>query len=56
MATDARKHVNELDNATSAKAVDALLSYETVTLFNNQVCEAGVGGHWWSALWACRLT
>ncbi len=38
-----------MDNATSAKAVDALLSYETVTLFNNQVrsvfgCAASVGG------------
>ncbi len=38
-ATDARKRVNELDNATSAKAVDALLSYETVTLFNNHALE-----------------
>ena len=31
--------MNELDNATSAKAVDALLSYETVTIFNNQALE-----------------
>ncbi|GFH09187.1 uncharacterized protein HaLaN_04287 [Haematococcus lacustris] len=41
MAAAARKHVNTLDNATSAKAVDALLSYETVALFNNQKLEAG---------------
>ncbi|KAL6753645.1 hypothetical protein V8C86DRAFT_448357 [Haematococcus lacustris] len=39
MAAAARKHVNTLDNATSAKAVDALLSYETVALFNNQKLE-----------------
>jgi ABC-type transport system involved in Fe-S cluster assembly fused permease/ATPase subunit len=36
--------VNELDNATSSKAVDALLSFETVALFNNQRLEVGRGG------------
>jgi ABC-type transport system involved in Fe-S cluster assembly fused permease/ATPase subunit len=43
LATEARKRVNELDNATSSKAVDALLSYETVALFNNQRLEVGAG-------------
>lgn len=36
-ATDIRKEVNVLDNQTTGKAVDALLNYETVALFNNQV-------------------
>ena len=36
-ATDVRKQVNVLDNQTTGKAVDALLNYETVALFNNQV-------------------
>ena len=31
-----RKEVNELDNLTTGKAVDALLNYETVKLFNNE--------------------
>lgn len=29
----------QLDNLTSSKAVDALLAYETVTLFSNQRLE-----------------
>lgn len=32
-----RKEVNKLDNLTTGKAVDALLNFETVALFNNQV-------------------
>lgn len=38
-ATDVRKQVNVLDNQTTGKAVDALLNYETVALFNNQALE-----------------
>lgn len=38
-ATDIRKEVNVLDNQTTGKAVDALLNYETVALFNNQALE-----------------
>jgi ABC-type transport system involved in Fe-S cluster assembly fused permease/ATPase subunit len=35
----ARKRVNKLDNLTTSKAVDALLNYETVKLFNNEQLE-----------------
>ena len=38
-ATDVRKEVNELDNLTTGKAVDVLLNYETVKLFNNEQLE-----------------
>lgn len=38
-AADIRKEVNVLDNQTTGKAVDALLNYETVALFNNQALE-----------------
>ncbi|KAG2482405.1 hypothetical protein HYH03_018666 [Edaphochlamys debaryana] len=41
-STDARKEVVALDNLTSSKAVDALLNYETVTLFNNSRLEVGL--------------
>ena len=34
-----RKEVNKLDNMTTGKAVDALLNYETVKLFNNEQLE-----------------
>lgn len=34
-----RQQVNELDNLTTGKAVDALLNYETVKLFNNERLE-----------------
>ena len=34
-----RKRVNILDNKTTSKAVDALLNYETVKLFNNEQLE-----------------
>ncbi len=37
----ARKKVNKLDNLTTGKAVDALLNYETVKLFNNEQFEVG---------------
>jgi len=39
LATAVRKEVIELDNLTTSKAVDALLNFETVTLFNNQALE-----------------
>ncbi|GIL88785.1 hypothetical protein Vretimale_19621 [Volvox reticuliferus] len=42
IATDVRKEVNHLDNQASSKAVDALLNFETVTLFNNQRLEVGL--------------
>ena len=29
--------MNKLDNLTTGKAIDALLNFETVALFNNQV-------------------
>lgn len=37
LATEVRKRGIELENQTGGKAVDALLNYETVALFNNQV-------------------
>ena len=36
MAAEVRKQVIDLDNRTTSKAIDALLNFETVTLFNNQ--------------------
>ena len=41
-ATEVRKEVNKLDNQTTGKAIDALLNFETVALFNNQVLQY----HW----------
>lgn len=41
MATEVRKEVIDLDNLTTSKAVDALLNFETVTLFHNQRLEVG---------------
>lgn len=38
-AAEVRKEVNNLDNLTTSKAVDALLNFETVALFNNQRLE-----------------
>ena len=38
-ALQVRKRVNLLDNKTTSKAVDALLNYETVKLFNNEQLE-----------------
>ena len=38
-ATEVRKEVNELDNLTTGKAVDVLLNYETVKLFNIEQLE-----------------
>ena len=38
-ATEIRREVNELDNQTTGKAVDALMNYETVKLFNNEQLE-----------------
>lgn len=38
-ATEARKQVLKLDNLYTNKAVDALLNYETVKLFNNEALE-----------------
>ena len=34
-----RRRVNALDNLTTGKAIDALLNYETVKLFNNEQLE-----------------
>lgn len=39
MLVQARKRVNALDNKTTSKAIDALLNYETVKLFNNEQLE-----------------
>jgi ABC-type transport system involved in Fe-S cluster assembly fused permease/ATPase subunit len=38
-AVEVRKQVNQLDNLTTSKAVDALLNAETVALFNNRQLE-----------------
>lgn len=38
-ATDARKNLNAMDDLTSGKAIDALLNFETVNLFNNAPIE-----------------
>ena len=38
-ATEVRKEVIELVNLTTGKAVDVLLNYETVKLFNNEQLE-----------------
>ena len=43
MAAEVRKQVIDLDNRTTSKAIDALLNFETVTLFNNQRLEVGPG-------------
>ncbi len=42
MHLQARKKVNKLDNLTTGKAVDALLNYETVKLFNNEQFEVQI--------------
>ena len=39
LSTEARREVNEADNLVTSKAVDALLNFETVVLFNNQKLE-----------------
>jgi len=38
-AVEVRKQVNQLDNLTTSKAVDALLNAETVALFGNKKLE-----------------
>ena len=38
-AVEVRKQVNQLDNLTTSKAVDALLNAETVALFGNRQLE-----------------
>jgi len=35
-----RRHMNELESASSSRAIDALLNYETVKYFNNEAFEA----------------
>lgn len=40
-AVEVRKQVNQLDNLTTSKAVDALLNAETVALFGNRQLEVG---------------
>lgn len=39
LAAEKRRQVNTLENLTTSKTVDALINYETVTLFNNQDLE-----------------
>ena len=39
MAASARRQVKDLDNAITGKAVDALLNYETVSLYGNEGLE-----------------
>lgn len=41
-AVEVRKQVNQLDNLTTSKAVDALLNAETVALFGNRQLEVRV--------------
>ncbi|WP_333708991.1 ABC transporter ATP-binding protein/permease [Tepidimonas ignava] len=38
--TGIRREMNELESASSARAIDALLNYETVKYFNNEAWEA----------------
>ena len=38
--------MNKLDNQTTGKAIDALLNFETVALFNNQVATHPVSVDW----------
>jgi hypothetical protein len=48
-AVEVRKQVNQLDNLTTSKAVDALLNAETVALFGNRQLEVrGTTGSAWS--------
>lgn len=42
-AVEVRKQVNQLDNLTTSKAVDALLNAETVALFGNRQLEVRAG-------------
>lgn len=42
LSTEARREVNEADNLVTSKAVDALLNFETVVLFNNQKLEVNL--------------
>jgi ABC-type transport system involved in Fe-S cluster assembly fused permease/ATPase subunit len=44
-AVEVRKQVNQLDNLTTSKAVDALLNAETVALFGNKHLEVREGGY-----------
>lgn len=43
-AVEVRKQVNQLDNLTTSKAVDALLNAETVALFGNRQLEVRGSG------------
>lgn len=55
-AVEVRKQVNQLDNLTTSKAVDALLNAETVALFGNRQLEVrGLTGTTRSA-WAQHIT
>ncbi|WIA17936.1 hypothetical protein OEZ85_009429 [Tetradesmus obliquus] len=45
-AVEVRKQVNQLDNLTTSKAVDALLNAETVALFNNRQLEVNQYDHY----------
>ncbi|KAF8062057.1 ATM1 [Scenedesmus sp. PABB004] len=45
-AVEVRKQVNQLDNLTTSKAVDALLNAETVALFNNRQLEVSQYDHY----------
>eukprot|EP00882_Tetradesmus_deserticola_P017533 GHRQ01018783.1.p1 GENE.GHRQ01018783.1~~GHRQ01018783.1.p1 ORF type:complete len:477 (+),score=203.35 GHRQ01018783.1:760-2190(+) len=45
-AVEVRKQVNQLDNMTTSKAVDALLNAETVALFDNRQLEVNQYDHY----------
>eukprot|EP00878_Enallax_costatus_P016674 GHUV01017494.1.p1 GENE.GHUV01017494.1~~GHUV01017494.1.p1 ORF type:complete len:347 (+),score=102.06 GHUV01017494.1:358-1398(+) len=45
-AVEVRKQVNQLDNLTTSKAVDALLNAETVALFGNRQLEVNQYDHY----------
>jgi ABC-type transport system involved in Fe-S cluster assembly fused permease/ATPase subunit len=41
VSAELRKIANEMDGVTTGKAVDALLNYETVSVFGNVKLESG---------------
>eukprot|EP00873_Tetraselmis_striata_P021767 jgi/Tetstr1/442031/TSEL_030212.t1 len=45
-ATESRKQLNVMDDLTSGKAIDALLNFETVNLFNNATIEVAQYDHY----------
>jgi hypothetical protein len=51
-AVEVRKQVNQLDNLTTSKAVDALLNAETVALFGNRQLEVRRPGRYFCVMYS----